>query len=1380
MLLGIFAFAAGASGSLCAAQHRHHDVVVYGGTSGGYATAIQLSRLNRTVALIEPSAHVGGIAVNGFGASDIDSQVRYTYDNRCIGVVITLDKTDTGAALIKQAEYQNSLAVGPLALEFYRRISQRYGNVAAFDAAWANHTKNKTLWRFESHVAESALGEWLAEEKIDIFTQTYLKQEGRAVEKEGTTVKTLITEQGTTFSGRLFIDATYEGDLLAAAGVSTTIGRESAASFNETNGGVRVNTTFSQLTVPVDPYIVPGDSSSGLIPTVQSDPMGAPGSGDKALAAYVFRMCLTNVTSNLVPFTKPANYNASEYILWSRYVAAGGKILTPEAVVPNFKTDTIGSTALGLGFDLPGRTLAWPEGNYSTRANLARSLAEWQKGQLYFFANDQSMPEATRSVWSKWGYAKDEFADNDHFPRTFYVRDGRRMVKSDFIITARTAAYPAVEAPASDPIAVAFWPTDVHIARRIVYNGSVYDEGSIFKQGPPWQPFGISFKAVTPMRAEATNLMSPTVMAVSHLGYGAVRIENTFMNIGQALAFAADVALDRGIPVQDVPYSVLGPRLAEAGAVLDASTVGMPDHSHIADAALWRMDTPDHGHRRAEHNSGASLPTPKRIKIRLACQECRDRKIRCDGARPICHSCSRKKLGLERCVYLAADTESTDGYISRLEDRVRELETVLGNSHHASSRPAPVAQDEPLALTPVGRRAIAPPRPARMSPASMDVLQSPRMGTALPDSNLIGIGNPTPLTRERRKQTPPGEEAVLRRHQDQSQDPSASAVDEQQDEDSPGFLGSSSAIGFMSEVCRTFKAAGGAPSSVDNRMTTPNSHEGNPSPDAQWFERPGRRVARHQTLTAECVVPPRKVADSLLEYYWNGAHPLQPFIHRGIFMKRYHALWSNSTDDDNGVGVRQSVQSEQTFHCILNLIFALGCRFRSMSCGQKPPGPDNSHEQFASRATRLLSLDLLDYGSVQLVQALNLMAQYLQTLSMSNKCWVIAGTAIRVAQGIRLHLDIAGESQAQREERRRTWHSCELLDSVLSMTFGRPPMLEVKSAAPLPQMIDDEYLTMAANSEEGVQPPATPVRCAFYLAIIKLSHITTEILRCFYFTESHNPSVEVSRAGSSSEYFASLFKLDSALDSWNEEVPPFIQYEMLQGPLDSDNLYHRQAHLLRHRYLYAKVLLFRRLVVQTVLNSSRDSPNHKAPKLQDVVTFSCVDKCTDAARGLLDCIRPNIGTWLVPPAWYTVFVIYTCGTVFAVVSLAPSLYGRLAPDERRCLLQSREQCVECLRDYHALGDPSALRCLQNLLNIYNKEGMAATQRGPNGTSSAAQGESRIDPSTGVPPPPVSCTAEEQNEPAWDTDLWAGNWADDFVHWPEDFAVFESFGTRSFQ
>ncbi|ETS76295.1 hypothetical protein PFICI_11682 [Pestalotiopsis fici W106-1] len=1230
---------AAASASTCG-THYQHDVVVYGGSSGGYAAAIQLSRLNRSVALIEPYSHIGGIAVDGFGASDIDSQ----------------------------AEYQNSLAVGPLALEFYRRISMRYGNVAAFDAAWFNHTKNKTLWRFESHVAESVLNDWISEEKIDVFLDTYLKQSGEAVIKEGTKVKSLITEQGHVFSGEVFIDATYEGDLLAASGVSTTIGRESAATFNETNGGVRVNTTFSQLTVDVDPYVTPGDPSSGLIPTVQPGELGAPGSGDKSLAAYVFRMCLTNDTSNMVPWTKPANYNASEYILWSRYVAAGGHILTPDPVVPGFKTDTIGSTTLGLGFDLPGRTLAWPEGNHSTRAQLLQELTDWQKGQLYFFANDPSMPNSTRSVWSSWGYAKDEFIDNDHFPRKLYVRDGRRMVKDDFIITARTAAYPAVEAPASDPIAVAFWPTDVHIARRIVKNGFVYDEGSIFKQGPAWQPFGISYQAVTPMRNETTNLMSPTVMAVSHLGYGAVRIENTFMNLGQAVAYAASVALEMRVDVQDVPYSVLGARLSAANAVLDATTV-------VAQRRLLSRSEPDQFSPPNHSSISPSLLSPPTAR----------------------------------------------------RDTINSPSRMNATTHITSP-----AED-----------ATSPARPVRE-----------QVGTAFaqPDQNEHRLHR---------------EDTVHTSHDD---DVSV--------EYSPAYLGSSSAVGFMSEVYQTFKSGNGGNSTNDNADVT--AHDQNYAP---WFGRAGS-MEDSNSIMADFVVPPRKIADGLIHHYWEGAHPLQPFIHKGTFMKRYNELWQTDTADSgelHAFGRSKSVYTAQVFHCTLNLVFALGCRFRSMSSGRQRPGSDRTHEQFAHRATRLLSLDLMDYGSIQLVQALILMAQYLQTLNMSSKCWVIVGMAIRVAQGLALHLDVAGETQAQREERRRTWHSCELLDSVLSMTFGRPLMLELKSSTPLPAMIDDEHLATTPDADDGTQPSSTPARCAFFVSIIKLSHITAEILRLFYFS-----SPGASTRDRLTEDYPSLLRLDAALERWKEELPSYLRYENVQqeSPSAAD-VFTRQAHLLHHRFLYGRVLLFRRVVVRMAAASVLQRPAPSGAEIQQVVTFTCIDKCIAAAQGLLDLIRCNLGTWFLPPTWYTVFVIYTTGTVFTVVLLTPSLRERLTVDQRQQLQQSWNQCVECLREYQRLGDSSASKCLSNLQRIYNREGIETRdapprpggqpRNAPPPPSQAGQQGSSAQMTTGTnnaesaPTFWIPDLNEGQNF-EWDVNEWAFNWTNDCIDWPGDFAT----------
>ncbi|KAL4914812.1 FAD dependent oxidoreductase-domain-containing protein [Aspergillus aurantiobrunneus] len=378
--------------NVLAQQHRDYDIVVVGGTSAGYSAAIQAARLNRTVALLEMSKHVGGIAIEGAGASDIDSQ----------------------------SAFQNSLTVGPLAFEFYRRVSARYNNTEAFDKAWSTHTKDKNLWRFESHVGQSVIEEWMAEEpNLDVFLETALlgPGNGRGVTKSGATITMVRTEKNQTFSARYFIDATYEGDLLAAAAVSYVVGREPIAQYDEILAGIQHNTTFSQFTVDIDPYLIPGDPSSGLIPTVQNQTLGMPGDGDHNNQAFSWRLCLTNNHSNLVPFHYPDSYDRSQYEIYSRYSAAGGTIFTPSVVLPNNKTDIIGSTSMGLGFDMPGRTLAYPEGSHQQRAKLFQELAQWQKGLLYFLANDESLPEAVRNEWSQWGYARDEFVDNDHFPR---------------------------------------------------------------------------------------------------------------------------------------------------------------------------------------------------------------------------------------------------------------------------------------------------------------------------------------------------------------------------------------------------------------------------------------------------------------------------------------------------------------------------------------------------------------------------------------------------------------------------------------------------------------------------------------------------------------------------------------------------------------------------------------------------------------------------------------------------------------------------------------------------------------------------------------------------------------------------------------------------
>lgn len=282
-------------------------------------------------------------------------------------------------------------------------MAARYNNTKAFDQGWSNHTKDKSLWRFECHVGQSVIEDWLAEVKnIDVYLETALRGAGNSqgVFKSGEEITKIETEARDFFSARIFIDATYEGDLLAAAGIPYIIGRESIAAHNESLAGIQLNTTFSQLTVDVDPYRVSGIPSSGLIPTVQNQALGKAGDGfvltftirshlyltnfldyrDRNIQAFSWRLCLTNNVSNLVPFTRPVDYDPSHYEIYQRYVKAGGKVFTPGIVLPNNKTDIIGSATEGLGFDMPGRTSEYPEGSHSQRAELLEDLARWQKG----------------------------------------------------------------------------------------------------------------------------------------------------------------------------------------------------------------------------------------------------------------------------------------------------------------------------------------------------------------------------------------------------------------------------------------------------------------------------------------------------------------------------------------------------------------------------------------------------------------------------------------------------------------------------------------------------------------------------------------------------------------------------------------------------------------------------------------------------------------------------------------------------------------------------------------------------------------------------------------------------------------------------------------
>lgn len=514
------------------------DVVIYGGTAAGFASAIQVARMGKTVALLEPTAHIGGNMVEGLGGADIDNH----------------------------QEFRNSPAVSGLALEFYRRVADVYKRREAFEKMLVEKRKDPGLWRTESRVAEKVITDWLAEYKIQVFRNTTLAESENAVKKANAKITQISAADGRVFSAAVFIDASIEGDLLAATGISTVVGRESNDTYGETLNGIRAETTHAQFSVRVDPYRIPGDPKSGLIPTIQDEPQGVPGKGDDHLQAYCFRVCLTKNGDNRLPFYKPGGYRREEYEIYLRYLKAGGKLYTPHAQLPNGKTD-LGAWH-DLSHNLYGMNKAYPEGNYANRKEILRYHETFTKGLFYFLSNDsevKALAPDLQQEWAKWGYAKDEFRDNNHFPRMFYVRDARRMV-SDYVITEHHVKRqnPTL---VEDPVCMAYWPTDVHSVRRIVRDGAAYNEGFVFG-GDYWRPLPISYRSMVPRKAECVNLITPTCVSSSHIAYGAIRLEWTFMLLGQAAGIAAALCIDEHLPVQDLQYDLLLPQLRNNKIVL--------------------------------------------------------------------------------------------------------------------------------------------------------------------------------------------------------------------------------------------------------------------------------------------------------------------------------------------------------------------------------------------------------------------------------------------------------------------------------------------------------------------------------------------------------------------------------------------------------------------------------------------------------------------------------------------------------------------------------------------------------------------------------------------------------------------------------------------
>ena len=423
------------------------------------------------------------------------------------------------------------------------------------------------MWIFEPHVAEGVYEAWVKELKIPIVRNAWLNR-ATGVKKQGDRIVSISTLDGKTYEAKMFIDATYEGDLMAAAGVDYHVGRESMATYDEKWAGIQTGVLhhrhhFGVLKTPVSPYVVPGDPSSGVLPRISTEHPGKYGEGDKKIQAYNFRMCLTQVPANRVPFPKPANYDPKEYELLLRVFQAGWRETFDKFdPIPNRKTDTNNHGPFST--DNIGGNWDYPDASYERRREITQEHVNYQQGWLYFIANDPRVPEDVRTEMAKWGLAKDEFKDNRNWPHQMYVREARRMI-GRYVMTENELVK---RRPTPEPVGMGSYGIDSHnIQRYITPEGHVQNEGDIgVSTNGPYQ---ISYGSLVPKKGQAANLLVPVCLSSSHIAYGSIRMEPVFMILGQSAATAAVMAIDSNIAVQDVPYDKLRARLLADGQVLE-------------------------------------------------------------------------------------------------------------------------------------------------------------------------------------------------------------------------------------------------------------------------------------------------------------------------------------------------------------------------------------------------------------------------------------------------------------------------------------------------------------------------------------------------------------------------------------------------------------------------------------------------------------------------------------------------------------------------------------------------------------------------------------------------------------------------------------------
>lgn len=536
------------------------DIVVYGGTSAGVMAAYTAAKSGKSVLLIEPGRHLGGLSSGGLGYTDIG----------------------------------NKFAVTGLARDFYRRIGQHYGKFEQ--------------WIFEPHVAEDLFKEYITRGKVDVL---YAYRIIDAMKNSNGYLEQITIENSEhpgipsnkIVKAKMFIDCSYEGDLMSRAGVSYIVGREDNKQYNETYNGVQVRDKH-QFPEGIDPYNIKGKPESGLLWGVSAETVLANGTGDKKVQAYNFRICLSDDPANLIPITQPGNYDSSRYELLARLFAKEPNrpfnlILKPD-IMPNHKTDINNNGPFST--DMIGMNYHYPESSYDQRKEIIKQHELYTKGLLYFIGHSNRVPKPVRDEMLRWGYPKDEYTDNGNWSPQPYIREARRMIGAYVMTQANCEGKEQV----TDGVGMAAYTMDSHNASRVVINGMVKNEGDVQIGGFP--PYPIAYRSLIPKSTECKNLFVPVCLSATHIAYGSIRMEPVFMVLAQSSAEAASQAIDKKVSVQEIDVKALQQKLKD-NPLADGSPaeilVDNDDTNNVTITGNWTKEKGGYGASYLKSNTGA-------------------------------------------------------------------------------------------------------------------------------------------------------------------------------------------------------------------------------------------------------------------------------------------------------------------------------------------------------------------------------------------------------------------------------------------------------------------------------------------------------------------------------------------------------------------------------------------------------------------------------------------------------------------------------------------------------------------------------------------------------------------------------------------------------